>query len=268
MPRLTALLLLAAALLGAAPAPVSFAIVGDRTGFAQPGVYQHIWREIDRSRVVFAINVGDSIQGGDDAKAAEEWDEIAPLFRRKLPFYPVPGNHDIWSPASEKLWRRVTGRPPYYSFDVQGVHITVLDNSRTHEIAPEQMKFLEADLASHTAARVRLIFFHKPSWLTPVLFRNPNFALHQLAKRYKVAAIVSGHVHRFARWNMDGVEYLMVGSSGGQLRGERFSDGWFFHWVEARVSGTKVDFIVRELPAPYGEGRVFPASEWTTRSLN
>jgi len=246
------------------PQPFNFAIIGDRTGFAQPGVYQHIWREVDRFNPAFAINAGDSIQGGDDATAAEEWQEITPLLKHRFPFYLVPGNHDIFSNRSEALWRRITGRPPFYSFDYGDAHITVLDNSRTNEIPLEQLQFLQQDLVAHAASRPKLIFFHKPFWLTNALFVNPNFPLHQLARKYGVAAIVSGHVHRFAQWRMDGIEYLMVGSSGGQLRGERFADGWFFHWVEARVADGAVTFIVHELPAPYGEGRTFPASEWTS----
>ena len=242
----------------------SFAIVGDHTGSALPGVYQHVWGEIDRLKPAFAINVGDSIQGGNDATAAEEWTELDPLLHRKLAFYPVPGNHDIWSPASAKIWRKVTGRPPSYSFDPGGAHITVLDNSLTNDLSAEQMRFLESDLEAHKEARPKLVFFHRPLWLTAVMFQNPNFPLHQLAKKYGVDAVVSGYVHRFGRWNLEGVEYLMVGSSGGQLRGERFSDGWFFHWVEAKVSEGKVQFVVHELPAPYGEGRIFAASEWAS----
>jgi 3',5'-cyclic AMP phosphodiesterase CpdA len=265
----TAFLTLLALLLAAqAPDPsFVFAIVGDRTGFAQPGVYQHVWRDIDRLRPAFAINVGDSIQGGDDATAAGEWEEIAMLFHRKLPFYAVPGNHDIWSAESERLFRAVTGRPTHYSFDYLGAHFTVLDNSRSTALSPGQMRFLEQDLAAHKAAKPKVIFFHQPFWLTAVMFRNPDFALHRLAKRYS-ATIVSGHVHRFGYWNFDGVEYLLVGSSGGQLRGDRFSDGWFFHWIEAVVSNGLVEFIVHELPEPDGEGRVFSASEWNSVKLN
>jgi hypothetical protein len=174
----------------------------------------------------------------------------------------VPGNHDIWSPASERVWRHVTGRAPYYSFDHQSAHITVLDNSLTNDLSDRQMRFLEEDLAAHRNARPKLIFCHRPSWLAPVMFQNTGFPLHRLARQYGVAAIVSAHVHRFAYWKLDGIDYLMMGSSGGQLRGDRFSEGWFFHWVEARVADGNVQFIVHELPEPEGQGRVFAASEW------
>ena len=246
----------------------SFAIIGDRTGSAQPGVYQHTWRDVDRFQPAFAINVGDSIQGGDDSTAADQWEEIEPLLHRKLPFYLVPGNHDIWSPASAQLWRKVTGRDPHYSFDFQGAHITVLDNSPAHALSDAEMQFLEADLAAHKDAHPKLVFFHRPTWLTPVLLQNPDFPLHKLARKYGVDAYVSGHVHRFARWNLEGVEYLLMGSSAAHLGGDKFLEGWFFSWVEGKVENGKVQFIVHELPPPDGEGRVFRASVWQSGKLN
>lgn len=248
----------------AAGADFTFAIIGDRTGNAQFGVYQHTWREVDRSGAAFAINAGDSIQGGDDASAAEQWTDIEPLLKRKLPFYLVPGNHDIWSPKSEQIWRRVTGHAPDYSFTHGDAHLVVLDNSRGEALTPGQMAFLEQDLQKHASVPVKIVVFHKPFWLVPVMLRNADFPLHAMARKYGVQAIVSGHVHRFGYWKLDGVDYVLMGSSGGQLRGDRFSEGWFFHWIEAKVHGGEVTFVVHELPAPDGEGRVFPAAEWTS----
>ena len=49
----------------------AFAIVGDRTGGAQPHVYERIWREIDLRRPNFVLTVGDTIEGGNDATACE-----------------------------------------------------------------------------------------------------------------------------------------------------------------------------------------------------
>ena len=36
---------------------------------------------------------------------------------RSIPFYSAPGNHDVWSDASAKLFGKYTGHPLHYSFD-------------------------------------------------------------------------------------------------------------------------------------------------------
>ncbi len=80
-----------------------FSILGDRTGDAQPGVYERIWSELDALHPDFVINVGDTIQGGNDATAAAEWRALVRLGRYRYPIFFTPGNHDIWSPASVRL---------------------------------------------------------------------------------------------------------------------------------------------------------------------
>jgi hypothetical protein len=130
-----------------------FAILGDRTGEEQPGVYEAVWREIARQKPEFIIGVGDSIQGLDDSKAASEWREwqklVAPY--RRIPLYLAPGNHDIWSEASEKLYQQESGRPLHYSFDRGQVHVTILDDSRSEAMPQSEMTFLEEDLHAHAS---------------------------------------------------------------------------------------------------------------------
>src|SRR3954468_15331738 len=56
-----------------------FAILGDRTGGAFPGAYQEAWKETDADRPDFVINVGDTIQGGNDETLDSEWQHIEGL---------------------------------------------------------------------------------------------------------------------------------------------------------------------------------------------
>jgi predicted phosphodiesterase len=200
-------------------ADFEFAILGDRTGNATPGVYEKVCREIGARHPALVINVGDTIQRTEDAKAEGEWEAVRPVWRSfgDVPFYLVPGNHDIWSPASEKIWRTQTGHPPTYSFDFRGAHFTVLDNSRTDDLAPDQLAFLKADLAAHAAAQPKFIFFHRPFWILNVKFGNGDFELHRLAREYHAGFVVTGHLHAFDRSELQGVQYLVVGSSGGSL---------------------------------------------------
>ncbi len=260
----TVLAVLGIALAASAPnANFRFAILGDRTGEVQPGVYEQVWREVAAWKPDLVINVGDTIQGGNDATVNREWTALQPLFAqyRRFPLYFTPGNHDIWSEASRRSYERHTRRPAHYSFDFRDVHFTVLDNSETESLSDGEMQFLARDLERWRDRPIKMIFFHRPFWLIPVMLGG-DFPLHRLAVQYHVQYVVSGHAHRFARFENGGVTYLMVGSSGAHLRSTGFKDGWFFHHVRASVEKGKVQMVIQEVGPPLGKGRSFTEREW------
>jgi len=243
-----------------------FSIVGDRTGGADQAVYAQTWSEIDRLRPDFVINVGDTIQGTDDQTAEAQWKEIRGFLARykRYPFYFVAGNHDIWSDYSRKLFERETGRPATYSFDYQDAHFVVLDNSRSLELAPDQLQFLEDDLKKNRAREPKFVFFHQPFWIFPVKLKSHSFDLHRLAREYGVDYVISGHGHQFVRLELDGIVYVEIGSSGANIgeawkTDEGFALGSFYHHALVEVTRSHVKFTVKELNAPYGKGRQIPA---------
>jgi predicted phosphodiesterase len=249
----------------AAPGGFRFAIVGDNTGRAKPGVFETVWREVDKQKPAFAIGIGDVIEGGDDAKVDEEWRAFAPLFGSlgSYPRYFVAGNHDIWSKKSREAFQRFTGRLAHYSFDYQSVHVTVVDNSQTESLSPDQLAFLEQDLAAHQKSEFRFVFFHKPFWLIPLKLRSLQMPLHRMMRTYRVHSVFSGHVHQTHRIEREGIVYWCVPSSGGDLRGNSsFEQGWFYGYVMAEVAGGRVKFTIHQLASPYGDGRVLDAANW------
>lgn len=269
--RFLAALAVAALVLIAADPPSNdfrFAILGDRTGDAQPGVYEQVWHELDASHPDFVINVGDTIQGGDDATAASEWRALRPLFdHHRYPVYFTPGNHDLWSPRSRAVYQEQTGHPAFYSFDYQQAHFVVLDNSQAPDLSDnlpdDQMQFLARDLERNRGRDPKFIFFHKPLWLIPVMFQNSRFAFHQLISKYGVRYVVSGHGHQYVRNTLDGVTYLEAPSSGGKLKGHGYAQGWFYGHVEVVVKGANAEITVKEIGPPLGQGRVITAGRST-----
>lgn len=248
-----------------------FSILGDRTGGATPEIYGRVWREVEMFHPDFVINVGDTIEGGDDARAESEWQALHPVWQRykHFPLYLIPGNHDIWSNESKALYERESGRRAYYSFNYQEAHFTVLDNSVTTDLSYQQIRFLEEDLKANADRRPKFIFFHRPYWLFPLKLGNGDFPLHQIARKYGVTCVISGHGHQFVRIVRDGIVYMEVGSSGGSIArgtriGQGFAQGWFYHHVWGRVKGSKVEFTVKEIDGAKGQGRMFRAEDWDT----
>lgn len=268
LPWITAWLALVAT--SAAAQTFHFAVLGDRTGETQPGVYEEVWKEAAGEAPAFVVAVGDTIQGLDDSTAESEWQTIEQTLRpyRRYLLYLVPGNHDIWSQASEKLFRQYAEHEPHYSFDYRQAHFTILDNSRSDELSPEELAFLEKDLQAHARQPVKFIVSHRPSWLMNVVVRNPNFRLHQLAKKYGVETVLAGHVHEMLHVDLDGIQYVSMPSAGGHLRAsKRYEDGWFFGYARAEVSGREVRLQIKELQAPYGRGRVTSLNDWGAGGL-
>jgi predicted phosphodiesterase len=245
-----------------------FAILGDRTGGAQPQIYGRVWREVDLFHPDFVINVGDTIQGRQDESALAQWTELRPIWARysHYPLYFTPGNHDVWSDFSRDLYEQESKRKAFYSFNYEDSHFTVLDTSITRELTDEQLQFLEQDLKTHQERDPKFVFFHHPSWIRQI-DEGQDFKLHQLAKTYGVDYVVSGHGHVFVKRVHEGIVYMEVGSSGGQMtaplvRGEGFRDGRFYHWVWGDVKGSKVSLSVKEIDGQMGAGRMFRIEDW------
>ncbi len=252
------------------PPSFSFAVIGDRTGEAQPGVYEQVWRDVAKENPRFVLSVGDTIQGLNDKAARGEWEQIAAKLRpyKAIPLYLAPGNHDIWSRDSEHLFQRFSHQPPNYSFDVEQIHVTVLDTSRSDTLSDAEMRFLEDDLKAHSQRPVKIVLSHRPFWLLPVLFGMSQSPVHQLLVRYGAQYVLTGHLHKMVHANLDGITYLCMPSAGGHLRDtKRYEDGWFFGHTIVQVKGERLTMRIEEVGPPRGEGRVSTIDDWGVAGL-
>jgi hypothetical protein len=242
-----------------------FAILGDRTGEAQPGIYEQVSKETAADHPAFVVTVGDTIQGLNDATADREWREAQKIFIKGLPLYLTPGNHDIWSDLSESLFQKYSGHSPHYSFDHEQAHLTILDNSRDDQFSAAELAWLEADLLAHEKQPVKFVFSHRPCWLVRVLLKNPQDPVHQLAKKYGVQYVISGHVHQMIHSNFEGIEYFSMPSAGGHLRGTmKYEDGWFFAHTMVDVTGAAAHFQIKEIKP---SARITSAADWGASGL-
>jgi Icc protein len=252
------------------PTAFHFALLGDRTGEAQPGVYAEAWREAAAQHPAFFLTVGDTIQGGNDQTLTAEWQQafetVSPF--RHVPLFLTPGNHDVWDAASASAFEKYAHHPLHYSFDWQQAHFTILNDSQSDTLSPEELAFLEKDLAAHRSQTVKFIVSHRPSWLFHAVLGDSSFPLQQLALKYGVQYIIAGHLHQMLHFQLGSVTYLCLASSGGHLRNDKaYQHGWLFQHTDVTVDGPTASFKIEELPAPYGKGRVTSPSDWGAAGL-
>ena len=253
------------ALSAASAADLRFVLLGDRTGEAQSGVYERIWQDLAAAKPAFVVSVGDTIQGIEDATAENQWRAVRAVLApyREIPLYLAPGNHDIWSALSERLFTQYAGHPPHYSFDQSGVHFTILDTSRGDVLSDSEFAWLEADLRAHADAPVKFVVTHRPTWIVDAVLGNAQAPLHRLAKQYGVCCLIAGHVHQLIHAELDGVTYYALPSAGGHLRlSAKYEDGWFFGWTGVQIQGREVKFQVHSL-----DGAVTPLGAWGRAGL-
>lgn len=247
-----------------------FAIIGDRTGEAVPGVWAEVWRETDRDHPDFIITVGDTIEGGDDLTMDAQWREMMRMLApyRKYRIFFTPGNHDVWSIASAQAFEKYAKRPLHYSFDYKQAHFTVLDNSRSDDLPATEFAFLRNDLEQHSKQPLKFVFSHRPFWILQTVLGNPQFPFHQLAKQYGVRYVIAGHIHQMLHFELDGITYLSMASSGGHLRNSKqYEKGWFFQHTIVTLSAGSVAFAIKEVAPPFGQSRVTTPADWGVAGL-
>jgi predicted phosphodiesterase len=239
--------------------PVSFAVIGDRTGEAVDSVYEEIVAEIYRLRPDFVMSVGDCIEGParDENETRARWREFLDIIEPfGENFYIAPGNNDIWNDMSEKVYRDMVGKP-YHSVDLKGIHFIMLDAARWDlgvQMPAEQMQWLEQDLKANEDADYIMVFLHKPAWYNTVS-KGKEGVLHNLFKKYGVDAVFTGHYHEYFSGEHDGIMYTGMGSSGGAI-GEAASElDFHFLWVTVDDEGIHL--------APIKKGSVYDWRETT-----
>ena len=111
------------------PTPLRFAVIGDNTGLARPGVFDQAMRQITWLQPDFILSVGDLIEGYIDDKAvvAAQWAAIEKSVARSgIPFIYTPGNHDMNNEVTVAAWAERRG-PGYYAFRYKGALFLILN---------------------------------------------------------------------------------------------------------------------------------------------
>lgn len=219
-----------------------FVVVSDRTGGHREKVFSRAIEQINLLQPEFVLSVGDLIEGysTDRDKVLDQWKEFQSFTSRlQMPFFYVPGNHDVTNKDQEKIWEEKFGRR-YYHFVYKGVLFLILNSDDPPEsgsLSEEQVKWAKQVLADNSDARWTVVAFHKPIWTVDIEKNRWGEVERALAGRNYTVFV--GHVHRYQKFIRNGMNYYQLATTGGdsRLRGVRYGEFDHIVWVTMKKTG-------------------------------
>lgn len=202
--------------------PLRFVVYGDtRDGH---DVHRKLVALIMKQDASMVFQTGDLVHNGNNEAQWKIYDDITGEMRKKLPVYPVRGNHDFGGEFySERFTAPFTnGSKDYYSLDKENCHFIVLDVDEHTKYGPdsEQYKWLVKDLdAVKGKARHVFVFFHVPPYSIGSHGMNPDIQqnLCPVFAKYGVRIVFNGHDHDYYHTTRSGVTYVVTGGGGAPL---------------------------------------------------
>jgi hypothetical protein len=227
------------------PADFQFAVVSDRTGGHRAKVFSRAVEQLNLLQPEFVVCVGDLIEGYTERRDLldRQWREFQGYVARlKMPFFYVPGNHDLANKAQDKVWEEKFGRR-YYHFVYRDVLFLLLNSEDPPDqdpgkVSAGQLAWLKKTLDANAAVRWTLVFIHKPMWLTGDPAKNGWAAVEELLGD-RPHTVFAGHVHRYHKFTRNGRNYYMLATTGGasKVRGTEYGEFDHLVWVTMKKDG-------------------------------
>jgi 3',5'-cyclic AMP phosphodiesterase CpdA len=230
------------------PDEFRFVVVTDRTGEHRDGVFEGAMGKINLLRPEFVVSVGDLIEGYSEDRAVldREWNEIEGFVGRLgMPFFYVPGNHDMSNAVMAEAWQSRFG-PSYYHFSYKGVLFLALNSElfgMVHDpkspvpgpwTQADQMAFVERVLSESRGARWTFVLVHQPLWDSPR--PNPDWLRVEALLADRPHTVFAGHFHRYTQHRRGAREYITLATTGGGSRMRGTPWGEFDHVAQVSMT--------------------------------
>src|SRR5690554_3775962 len=211
----------------------SFAVVADRTNGHRKGIFEKAIDRLNKLNPEFVISVGDFIEGytTNRDKLDQQWSEfrniVAPL---KMPFFMVPGNHDLSNSTQDSLWEELYG-DDYYYFIYKNVLFLVLNTNDGDgtPLSAEQISYMQKVLEKNKDVRWTFLFMHHPVWNNA---GENGFDKIETSLKKRNYTVVAGHTHSYLHATRYNQNYFVLGTTGGSsdLRGYKFGETDHIGW--------------------------------------
>lgn len=233
------------------PEEFQFVIVSDRTGGHRAQIFSRAVQQINLLRPEFVLSVGDLIEGyTEDVKRLDsEWKEFQGFVEQlEMPFFYVPGNHDITNVKMEKKWKEKFGRH-HYHFVYHDVLFLILNTEDPPKskgganLSKQQLAWAEKVLADNKDVRWTIVSLHKPMWNSGAYKPGENgwLEMEKLLKGRKYS-VFAGHYHTYRKYVRQGMNYYQLATTGGgsRMRGPHHSEMDHIVWVTMTQKGPRL----------------------------
>jgi acid phosphatase type 7 len=251
--------------------PFMFGVISDTE--SRPQINHRVSEMLWDERPDFAIHLGDLTDGGNRGNAFEwnmEYFQGIGPFAARVPILAVPGNGD-----ADLHWfgqyHPQAGKQAYYRCDYGDASFWMLNSNLKKELqnGGEQYAWLESELTNSNAKWKFVVLHHAPyssdeddygdTWQGPGSQGDPRLRdLVGLVEEKRVDAVFFGHLHTYMRTHplkggevdlQNGVVYLQVGGTGGNLEDNAPTRTWFaaknyrgFHYGTAQIVGDSFEW--------------------------
>ncbi|WP_367136969.1 phosphodiester glycosidase family protein [Saccharothrix sp. HUAS TT1] len=209
-------------------------------------------REVKAQRPDFLVVNGDFVDEASAADLALARRVLTEELGDELPWYYVPGNHEVMGPGTIENFRREFGATNRV-FDHRGTRFVLLDSSSgtVRGGGFDQAVMLRDALRDHGSVHSVVVMEHHPP-RDPTPTKGSQLADRQEAdlvedwlaafrrETGKGAAFIGAHVGLFHASRVDGVPYLVNGNSGKAPAGET-GRGGFTGWTMLGVAPERGD---------------------------
>ena len=222
------------------PDNFQFVIVTDRNGGNRPLIFEDAVSKINMLYPEFVLSVGDLINGYtlDTAQIRYEWNEVNQIIDElKMPFFYLPGNHDITNRVMAKEWEKRYGQR-YYTFIYKNTKFIILDSNDDddYNLTREQTDFAIESIRQHPDVRWTFILMHHPIWNYDTNGRFEEIEASLSGQKYTVLA---GHTHHYFHERRKNQNYYVLATTGAgsNLRGNHFGEFDHITWVTMTDAG-------------------------------
>lgn len=226
------------------PDKFQFAIVTDRTGGHRPGVFMDAVNKLNLLQPEFVMSIGDLIEGyiTDVEELNMQWDEFDGFVKKlEMPFFYIPGNHDITNQVMEDLWKERLG-PTFYHFVYKDVLFLALNSEDQRKgagkgtISKHQYEYAKKVLEQNSNVRWTFLFMHQPLWNQKNTYYWND--IENLLKDRK-HTVFTGHEHRYVKYRRNNANYFVLATTGGvsPLKGPKMGEFDHVTWVTMTKNG-------------------------------